>query len=90
MFIKLIPFDSFSSAPHFLFDPILGPVLIVGPVDIIGDTTDVTDKARRVVKKVAREAGATMTVFDSGVIQTDHLTDEQVDTVDKIMTKGGY
>lgn len=35
---------------------ILGNVLIVGPVDDEGYDTDVTDKARRWVKMVAREA----------------------------------
>lgn len=35
---------------------ILGPVLIVGPLDADGYDTDITDQARRWVRRVAREA----------------------------------
>lgn len=35
---------------------ILGPVLIVGPVDAEGWDTDITDKARKWVNRVAKEA----------------------------------
>ena len=45
-------------SPHFLFDPILGPVVVVGPLDDEGYDTDITAKARRVIKKVGNEAGA--------------------------------
>ena len=35
---------------------LLGPVVIVGPLDSEGDDTDVTDYARGLVERVAREA----------------------------------
>lgn len=40
-----------------LRDPILGPVILVGPPDHKGNDTDVTDEARNWVRRVAREAG---------------------------------
>lgn len=42
--------------PDVMLQGILGPVVIAGPPDRRGDTTDVTDTARRWVKRVAREA----------------------------------
>lgn len=43
--------------PEFMLrQPILGPALLVGPVDAEGNDTDVTATARRWVQRVAREA----------------------------------
>lgn len=42
---------------QFLFNPILGPVVIVGPVDEEGWDTGITEKARKAVERVSREAG---------------------------------
>jgi hypothetical protein len=44
-----------------LQQPILGNVVVVGGPDDEGETTDVTDKARRAIAKVAGEAGGTWT-----------------------------
>lgn len=46
--------------PEFMFrQPILGPAVLVGPVDAEGDDTDVTDAGKRWVQRVAREASKT-------------------------------
>ena len=43
--------------PDIMFtNPILGPVVVLGPPDSSGETTDITDKARNWIKRVAREA----------------------------------
>jgi len=45
--------------PHFMLrQPILGNVVVVGPLDDEGDDTDVTDAARGWIVRVAREAGS--------------------------------
>lgn len=51
--------------------PILGPVLIVGPV-VGDDSTSVNDAIRAIVKRVAREAGGTCTLKaeEKGVVLT--------------------
>lgn len=43
--------------PDLLLHGILGTVVIVGPIDEEGDDTDITAGARRMVKRVAGEAG---------------------------------
>lgn len=45
-----------GGATHILLQGILGPVVIVGPLDAEGDDTDVTDTAKRWVQRVKREA----------------------------------
>lgn len=42
--------------PHLMLSGIKGNVVIVGPVDNEGWDTDVTEQARRWVRRVAREA----------------------------------
>jgi hypothetical protein len=71
---------SLGGRPHFLFDPILGPVVIVGPPDDEGYDTDITDDARRWVRRVGREAGAVGAMF-AAAVETDHLSDAEVDQV---------
>ncbi len=46
-----------GGVPHLMFQGILGPVLVLGPVDDEGWNTDVTDKARKWIRRVGREAG---------------------------------
>jgi Domain of unknown function (DUF3846) len=43
--------------PDLMLTGILGPVVILGPIDEAGDDTDITPAARRMVKRVANEAG---------------------------------
>lgn len=53
--------------PEFMLrQPILGPVYITGPADGEGNTTDVTDQARRWVQRVGREAGAKFAAKHAG------------------------
>lgn len=46
----------------FLFRPLLGDVFITGGTDRDGNTLDYTEAALRAVKRVAREAGAEVSV----------------------------
>lgn len=43
--------------PDLLLSGILGPVVVVGPVDNQGNETDITPQARRWIERVMREAG---------------------------------
>jgi len=45
-----------AGRPDLMLLGILGPVVILGPIDAAGYDTDVTDRMRRVVRRVAREA----------------------------------
>lgn len=57
-----LPFNSIATDVALLsggLDPrdvIVGDVVVMGPVDGRGEMTDVTDKARRAIARVAREA----------------------------------
>ena len=42
--------------PDLMLHGVLGNVLVTGPTDGAGESTDITDKARRAIERVAREA----------------------------------
>lgn len=42
--------------PDLMLNGILGPVVVLGPLDDEGNDTDISDQARRWIKRVAREA----------------------------------
>lgn len=42
--------------PDLMFGGVLGNVLVTGPTDSSGESTDITDSARRAIERIAREA----------------------------------
>ncbi len=58
-----LPFNSIASdvaglggAVHVMLQGVVGPVLLLGPLDNLGDHTDLTDQVRVWVRRVAIEA----------------------------------